>query len=222
LGALLGLSKVIDTFNEWMGKLIMWLVLAAVIISAGNAVMRKAFDIGSNAYLEIQWYLFAAVFMLGSGYVFLKNAHVRIDFVASRLSRRTNAIIDILGILIFTIPLSVILIDLSWPVFHRAWVSGEMSQNAGGLIRWPVFLLVPVGFAILGTQAISELIKRLAFLTGHRAEPFSVEHEKTDEELLLEELAAQAEQKERELELRTQQSPPIASFAPDSPGGKPR
>ena len=220
--ALLGLSKVIDTFNEWIGKLIMWLVLAAVIISAGNAVMRKAFDIGSHAYLEIQWYLFAAVFMLGSGYVFLKNAHVRIDFVASRLSRRTNAIIDILGILIFTIPLSVILIDLSWPVFHRAWVSGEMSQNAGGLIRWPVFLLVPLGFAILATQAVSELIKRFAFLTGHRAEPFSVEHEKTDEELLLEELAAQAEQKERDLALRTQQSPPSASLAPNSPGGNPR
>ena len=221
MGALLGLSKVIDIFNEWIGKLIMWLVLAAVIISAGNAVMRKAFDIGSNAYLEIQWYLFAAVFMLGSGYVFLKNAHVRIDFIASRLSRRTNAIIDILGILIFTIPLSVILIDLSWPVFHRAWVSGEMSQNAGGLIRWPVFLLVPLGFAILATQAVSELIKRMAYLTGHRAEPFSVEHEKTDEELLLEELAAQAEQKERELAARTQALSPAASATLDgSPGGK--
>ena len=194
MGALLGLSKVIDTFNEWIGKLVMWLVLAAVIISAGNAVMRKAFDIGSNAYLEIQWYLFAAVFMLGSGYVFLKNAHVRIDFISNRLSKRTNAIIDILGILIFTIPLSVILIDLSWPVFSRAWVSGEMSQNAGGLIRWPVFLLVPLGFAILATQAVSELIKRTAYLTGHRAEPFSVEHEKTDEELLLEELAAKTGQ----------------------------
>jgi TRAP-type mannitol/chloroaromatic compound transport system permease small subunit len=221
VGALLGLSKVIDIFNEWIGKLIMWLVLAAVIISAGNAVMRKAFDIGSNAYLEIQWYLFAAVFMLGSGYVFLKNAHVRIDFIASRLSRRTNAIIDILGILIFTIPLSVILIDLSWPVFHRAWVSGEMSQNAGGLIRWPVFLLVPLGFAILATQAVSELIKRMAYLTGHRTEPFSVEHEKTDEELLLEELAAQAEQKERELAARTQALSPAASATLDgSPGGK--
>ena len=198
MGALLGISKVIDTFNEWMGKLVMWLVLAAVVISSGNAVMRKAFDISSNAYLEIQWYLFAAVFMLGSGYVFLKNAHVRIDFISSKLSKRTNAIIDILGIVVFTIPLSIILIDFSWPVFSRAWVSGEMSQNAGGLIRWPVFLLVPLGFAILAAQSLSELIKRVAFLTGHRAEPFSVEQEKTDEELLLEELAAKAEQKERE------------------------
>ena len=214
MGALLGISKVIDTFNEWVGKLVMWLVLAAVLISAGNAIMRKAFDIGSNAYLEIQWYLFAAVFMLGSGYVFLKNAHVRIDFISNRLSKRTNVIIDILGIVIVTIPLSVILIDLSWPVFARAWESGEMSQNAGGLIRWPVFLLVPAGFMILAMQAVSELIKRVAFLTGHRTEPFSVEHEKTDEELLLEELAAKAERDQ----LASDELTPLAAHAaPGSP-----
>ncbi len=190
--ALLQLSRVIDAINEGIGKVIMWLVLAAVLISAGNAVMRKAFDIGSNAFLEIQWYLFAAVFMLGSGYVFLKNGHVRIDFISSRLSKRTNTIIDILGIVLFTVPLSLILISLSWPVFERAWTSGEMSQNAGGLIRWPVFLLVPVGFAVLAAQCLSELIKRVAFLTGHRSEPFSEVAEKTDEQLLLEELEAKA------------------------------
>lgn len=190
---LLGLSALIDTFNEWIGKLIMWLVLATVIISAGNAILRKAFDLGSNASLEIQWYLFAAVFMLGSGYVFLRNAHVRIDFISSKLSKRANAIIDILGILIFTIPLSIILIQMSWPVFARALASGEMSQNAGGLIRWPVLLLIPVGFTILATQAFSELIKRIAFLTGDRAEPFSVEHDKSEEEILAEELAAKLE-----------------------------
>jgi TRAP-type mannitol/chloroaromatic compound transport system permease small subunit len=194
MGALLRLSGVIDAISEWIGKLVMWLVLAAVLISAGNAIMRKAFDIGSNAYLEIQWYLFAAVFMLGSGYVFMKNAHVRIDFISSKLSKRTNTIIDVLGIVIFTIPLSLILINLSWPVFERAWVSGEMSQNAGGLIRWPVLLLIPLGFSILTLQCVSELIKRVAYLTGARSEPFSVEHDKTDEELLLEELAAKAEQ----------------------------
>ncbi len=193
MSALLVLSGAIDRINDWIGRLTMWLVLAAVLISAGNAIMRKAFDIGSNAYLEIQWYLFAAVFMLGAGYVFLKNGHVRIDFVSSRLSKRTNAIIDILGIVIFTLPLCLILINLSWPVFDRAWVSGEMSQNAGGLIRWPVLLLMPVGFAMLGLQSLSELIKRAAFLTGARAEPFSVEHEKSAEELLIEELAAKAE-----------------------------
>jgi TRAP-type mannitol/chloroaromatic compound transport system permease small subunit len=194
MGALLRVSGVIDAISEWIGKLVMWLVLAAVLISAGNAIMRKAFDIGSNAYLEIQWYLFAAVFMLGSGYVFMKNAHVRIDFISSKLSKRTNTIIDVLGIVIFTIPLSLILINLSWPVFERAWVSGEMSQNAGGLIRWPVLLLIPLGFSILTLQCVSELIKRVAYLTGARSEPFSVEHDKTDEELLLEELAAKAEQ----------------------------
>ncbi len=194
MGALLRVSGLIDTISEWIGKLVMWLVLAAVLISAGNAAMRKAFDIGSNAYLEIQWYLFAAVFMLGSGYVFMKNAHVRIDFISSKLSKRTNTIIDILGIVVFTIPLSLILINLSWPVFERAWVSGEMSQNAGGLIRWPVLLLIPLGFSILTMQCVSELIKRVAYLTGARSEPFSVEHDKTDEELLLEEVAAKAEQ----------------------------
>ena len=194
MNALLKLSRLIDYFNEAIGRLTMWLVLAAVLISAGNAIMRKAFDIGSNAYLEIQWYLFAAVFMLGAGYVWLKNAHVRIDFISSRLSKRTNAVIDLLGIVIFTIPLSIILITLSWPVFERAWVSGEMSQNAGGLIRWPVLLLIPVGFSILALQCVSELIKRVAFLTGHATEPFTVEQEKSAEEKLAEELQAQLEQ----------------------------
>jgi TRAP-type mannitol/chloroaromatic compound transport system permease small subunit len=195
VAALLKLSHWIDTMNELIGKFVMWLVLAAVLISASNALMRKAFDIGSNAFLEIQWYLFAAVFMLGSGYVFLRNGHVRIDFVANKLSRRTNAIIDILGMAIFTIPLCIILIDLSWPVFQRAWESGEMSQNAGGLIRWPVILLIPAGFAILMLQCVSELIKRTAFLTGARSEPFSTHDEKSAEELLIEELAAAAEAK---------------------------
>ena len=192
MGALLKLSKLIDAINEGIGKIVIWLILAAVVISAGNAMMRKAFDIGSNAFLEIQWYLFAAVFMLGSGYVWLRNAHVRIDFISSNLSKRTNTIIDILGMLIFTIPLSIILIKLSWPVFERAWVSGEMSQNAGGLIRWPVQLLIPLGFSILLVQCVSELIKRFAFLTGHRSEPFSEVAEKSDEQLLLEELEAKA------------------------------
>jgi TRAP-type mannitol/chloroaromatic compound transport system permease small subunit len=193
LGALLKLSSAIDKFNELVGKVVMWLVLGAVIISAGNATLRKAFDIGSNAWLEIQWYLFAAVFMLGVGYVMLKNAHVRIDFISSKLSKRTNAIIDAIGIVIFTIPLSILLIDYAWPVFMRAFTTGEMSQNAGGLIRWPAWFLLPAGFAILLMQAVSELIKRVAYLTGQRDEPFSVEEGKSDEERLAEELAAEAE-----------------------------
>jgi TRAP-type mannitol/chloroaromatic compound transport system permease small subunit len=197
--ALLKLSKLIDSLNELIGKLIMWLVLAAVLISAGNAAMRKAFDIGSNAFLEIQWYLFAAVFMLGSGYVFLRNAHVRIDFISSKLSKRTNTIIDILGIVVFTIPLCLILIDLSWPVFERAWVSGEMSQNDGGLIRWPVMLMIPLGFAILLLQCLSELTKRVAFLTGDAAEPFTNFDDKLEEVKFAEALAAEAAQREQAL-----------------------
>jgi TRAP-type mannitol/chloroaromatic compound transport system permease small subunit len=196
---LLKLSGLIDSLNERLGKLTMWLVLAAVLISAGNAVMRKAFDIGSNAFLEIQWYLFAGVFMLGVGHVFLKNAHVRIDFVSNRLSKRTNAIIDSIGIVVFTIPLSLILIDLSWPVFQRAWVSGEMSQNAGGLVRWPVFLLVPVGFSLLALQCLSELIKRVAFLTGHRDEPFTDFDARNEEEALALALAEEAARREAQL-----------------------
>ena len=192
MGALLKLSRLIDTVNEWIGKLTMWLVLAAVIISAGNASLRKAFNIGSNASLEIQWYLFAAVFMLGVGYVMLRNAHVRIDFISSKLSKRTNAIIDAIGIVVFTIPLSLIMINLGWPVFMRAFETGEMSQNAGGLIRWPMWALLPLGFSILLAQASSELIKRIAFITGHTSEPFSVEDGKSDEEKLAEELAAEA------------------------------
>ncbi|MBA4341095.1 MAG: C4-dicarboxylate ABC transporter substrate-binding protein [Methylibium sp.] len=190
--ALLSLSKGIDRIGEFAGASVRWLILAAVLISAGNAIVRKAFNISSNAYLEIQWYLFAAVFMLGAGYVFLKNAHVRIDFVSSRLSVRTNTIIDMLGIVLVIFPLCWIMVDLGWPLFHRAWVSGEVSSNAGGLIRWPVLLLLPVGFALLALQAVSELIKRVAYLTGHRSEPFPLEQEKSAEELLLEELQAQA------------------------------
>ena len=198
--ALLKLSAGIDEFNELLGKLVMWLVLAAVLISDGNAIMRKAFDMSSNAYLEIQWYLFAAIFLLGSGYVWLRNAHVRIDFIATRLSKRTNTLIDIAGMLLFTIPLCLILITLSWPVFERASISGEMSQNAGGLIRWPVLLLLPAGFGVLLLQCASELIKRTAFLTGHRAEPISEVGDKPEAERLAEELARKTGQDLQDLQ----------------------
>ena len=192
---LLAISQLIDRFNNSIGKLIGWLVLAAVLISAGNAIVRKAFSIGSNSLLEIQWYLFAAVFMLGGGYAFLRNVHVRIDFVSSKLSKRTNTIIDILGIIIFLIPLCLILIHLSWPLFVSALTSGEMSSNAGGLIRWPVMMLIPLGFGLLLLQAFSELTKRFAYLKGLIPEPFSVEGTQSDEEILAEELAALAEKK---------------------------
>ena len=195
MAPLLAASRQIDRFNEAIGKSMRWLVLAAVLISAGNAIVRKAFSIGSNSLLEIQWYLFAAVFMLGGGYAFLRNVHVRIDFVSSKLSKRTNTIIDILGIVIFLIPLCLILINLSWPLFVSTWTRGEMSSNAGGLIRWPVMMLIPLGFGLLLLQAFSELTKRFAFLKGLIPEPFSVEGTKSDEEILAEELAAAAEKK---------------------------
>jgi TRAP-type mannitol/chloroaromatic compound transport system permease small subunit len=192
---LLSLSRLIDRFNEQVGRSIRWLVLAAVLLSAGNAIVRKIFSISSNALLEIQWYLFAGVFLLGAGYAFYRNVHVRIDFISSKLSKRTNTVIDILGIVIFLIPLCAILITLSWPFFYNAWVTGEMSSNAGGLIRWPVLALIPLGFSILLVQGLSELIKRIAFLRGVIPEPISVEFHKSDEELLAEELAAEAEKK---------------------------
>jgi len=195
MSTLLSLSRLIDRFNDQVGRWIRWLVLAAVLLSAGNAIVRKIFSTSSNALLEIQWYLFAGVFMLGAGYAFLRNVHVRIDFVSTKLSKRTNTVIDILGIVIFLIPLCLILIALSWPFFYNAWVTGEMSQNAGGLIRWPALALIPLGFSILLAQGVSELIKRIAFLRDAIDEPISVEAHKSDEELLAEELALAAEKK---------------------------
>ncbi|GAB4170260.1 MAG: TRAP transporter small permease subunit [Rhodocyclaceae bacterium] len=168
---LLRVSRLIDAVSVRIGLIIRWLVLAAVLISAGNAIVRKLFQTSSNAFLEIQWYLFAGVFMLGAGYTFLCNAHVRIDFVSAHFSPRTRAWIDIAGIVFFLIPFCWIMIDLGWPVFYNAWASGEMSQNAGGLIRWPVFALLPAGVGLLLAQSASELVKRFAFLKGLIPDP---------------------------------------------------
>ena len=195
MDALLKLSARVDAVSNLIGKLIRWLVLASVLISAGNAIIRKIFNISSNGFLEIQWYLFAGVFLLGSGFAFMRNVHVRIDFISGKLSKRTNAIIDILGIVVFIIPLCLIMVWLSWPLFSTALATGEMSQNAGGLIRWPAYLLMPLGFGLLFVQALSELVKRIAFLKGLRDEPMSVEAVKSDEEILAEELAAEAAKK---------------------------
>ena len=167
------LSGLVDALNGRVGRAIKWLILAAVLLSAGNAIARKAFHMGSTALLEMQWYLFSGVFLLGAGYAFLKNVHVRIDFVSGRLSARARSWIDIVGILVFLAPLCWILIQLSWPLFVKAWQSGEMSQNAGGLIRWPVYLLVPLGMVLLLLQSASELIKRIAFLRGMIPDPLA-------------------------------------------------
>lgn len=165
------ISRIIDLFNGWVGKAAMLMILLATLISAGNALMRYTFNYSSNAYLEIQWYLFAAVFMLGGGYAFLRNAHVRIDVLNSRLSPRARNWVDVFGIVFFMFPLCYMLGTMGWPLFERAWTSGEMSSSAGGLIRWPVFALIPLGFALLALQGVSELIKRLNFLLAGGPDP---------------------------------------------------
>jgi TRAP-type mannitol/chloroaromatic compound transport system permease small subunit len=168
---LLKFSGAVDAASSRIGALARWLVMAAVLISAGNAILRKAFSISSNAFLEVQWYLFSAVFLLAAGYTFLKNAHVRIDFVSSRLSARARAWVDIVGIVLVVTPLCLLLITLSWPLLVDAWTSGEISADAGGLIRWPVYALVPAGMSLLLLQSFSELVKRVAFLKGLLPEP---------------------------------------------------
>src|SRR5213594_3487267 len=139
---LLALSRAIDAVNERIGRLVYWCVLIMVLVSAANAISRYGLSIASNAWLELQWYLFAAVFLLCSGYTLLHNEHIRIDVVSSRLSRRTQVWIDIVGTLCFLFPMSITIMWLSWPIFVNAWASGEISSNAGGLIRWPARLLV--------------------------------------------------------------------------------
>jgi TRAP-type mannitol/chloroaromatic compound transport system permease small subunit len=171
--ALLGFSRGVDAMNALFGRVADWLVLSACAISAGNAAMRYGFSLSSNAWLEVQWYLFAAIVMLGLAYVLQKNAHVRIDFVSSRLRPRTRVWVDIFGIVFFLFPLCYVLIQLSWPMFMHAYESGEMSPHAGGLIRWPALILIPIGLALFFAQGASELIKRIAFLSGHAQRPFS-------------------------------------------------
>ena len=179
---LLSLSKRIDQISEWVGRWVAWLVLASVLISAGNAVSRKAMNISSNAYLEIQWYLFAAVFMLAAGYTLMRQEHVKIDVVSGRFSKRTQIWIDIVGICVFLLPFVYFIIKLAMPLVINAFVTQEMSSNAGGLIRWPVFALLPAGLFLLGMQAVSELIKRVAFLQGRIPDPSKKQGAKTPEE----------------------------------------
>lgn len=190
---LLSLSRLIDGMSNLIGRAMMWFLLATTLISASNAIIRKVFNISSNAFLEIQWYLFAAVFMLGSGYAFLKNAHVRIDFISSKFSARGRNIVDVIGIIVFVFPLCYLMVKLSWPVFENAWVSGEMSSNAGGLVRWPVYGVIPLGFVILAIQGVSELIKRVAFLTGNGPDVLAHDGPSDEEKLAQALLAEQAQ-----------------------------
>ena len=165
--SLLAFSRVIDAMNERLSYVANWLVLLSCMISAGNAFSRYAFSISSNAWLEIQWYMFGAMVMLGTSYTLKKNEHVRVDIVFSNLSTRRQIGVDIFGGILFLMPATLIMAYLSWPIFYNSWMENEISANAGGLVRWPVKIFLPLGFALLSLQGISELIKRFAMLTGH-------------------------------------------------------
>jgi len=172
MGPLLAISRAIDWINSTIGKTVFWLVLFAVLVSAVNAVVRYAFNMSSNAWLELQWYFFGAIFLLCSGYTLLRNEHIRIDVVSSRLSPKTRNWIEIVGGVFFLLPMSIGIMWLSWPIFMNAIVSGEQSSNAGGLIRWPARLMIPIGFFLLSLQGVSELIKRVAVMRGLIPDPY--------------------------------------------------
>ncbi|WP_136685274.1 TRAP transporter small permease subunit [Falsirhodobacter xinxiangensis] len=168
---LLALSRLIDSVNTFIGKSVSWLLLAAILISAVNAVMRKAFSISSNAWLEAQWYLFSAAFLLAAAYTLLRNEHVRVDLVFGTLSRRKQLLVEIFGTILFLMPFCLVTIWLSWPIAMDKLASGEVSNNTGGLVQWPAWLLIPIGFTLLALQGLSELIKRIAILGGLIPDP---------------------------------------------------
>lgn len=169
--AALKLSAAIDRLNETIGKTVYWLILVAVLVSAINAVVRKAFDMSSNAWLELQWQLFGAVFMLAAAYTLLKNEHIRIDIVNSRFPKRVRDWIDLLGHCLFLMPFVVLMLYDGWPFFTASYAINEQSLNAGGLPQWPAKLLIPAGFFLLFLQGISEIIKRIAVMRGLIPDP---------------------------------------------------
>ncbi len=171
MGAALGLSRVIDRMNELIGKGVSWLILVAVLVSAGNAIVRKAFDISSNAWLELQWYLFGAAFLLAAAYTLKQNEHIRIDIVYGLFSRRVQHWIDLLGTLLFLLPFVFLMLYFLVPYVQSSFRSGEMSANAGGLIIWPSKALLLIGFFLLALQGISEIIKKIAVMRGAIDDP---------------------------------------------------
>jgi TRAP-type mannitol/chloroaromatic compound transport system permease small subunit len=186
---LLRVARWIDAVNTAIGRSVTWLILVATLVSAGNAMIRYSLDQSSNAWLELQWYLFAAVFLLAAPYTLLKNEMVRIDVLACRLSRRTQVWIDVAGTLLFLLPMALVIAVLGWPGFIQALERHEVSSNAGGLIVWPARLLIPLGFGLLALQGVSELIKRVAFLAGQGPDPGAQGHDKSAEALLAEDIA---------------------------------
>ncbi len=201
--ALLSFSRWIDLINERIGRAVTWLTLIVVVVSSANAIVRKLFNTSSNAWLELQWYLFGAMFLLAAGYTLLKNDHVRVDILAAKLSRRTQIKIEIFGVIFFLLPACTLILILSWPVFMDSFLQNEQSSNSGGLVRWPVKLLIPVGFALLVAAGVSHLIKCIGFLKGLCPDPTLKLQVKTAEEELAEEIARQAMEKESHLASRT-------------------
>lgn len=166
MAGLLGVSRAIDRINEHLGKIAAWAIFVAVIVSAVNAIIRKAFGTSSNSWLELQWYLFGAVFMLCAAWTLKANEHIRIDIVSSRLSKKARDWIDIFGHMFFLLPFILVMLWLSVPFFWRSYESNEYSSNAGGLVIWPAKLLILLGFVLLLLQWASELIKRVAIMRG--------------------------------------------------------
>lgn len=166
MGALLGLSRGIDRANLLIGRVVAWLVLTAVLVSAGNAIIRKIFNTSSNAWLEVQWYMFGGLVMLGAAAALYRNEHVRVDLIYGAVSDRARLWIDLFGLIFLLLPFALVAAWLTWPVFVESWRINEGSSNAGGLIRWPAKLFLPVGFGLLFLQGISELVKRIAALRG--------------------------------------------------------
>ena len=195
MNALLKFSRAVDWLNGQIGKYVIWLILGSTVISAVNAIVRKAFNVGSNAFLEVQWYLFAASFLIASAYTLLNGEHVKIDVVSSRLSKRAQIWIDVIGFSFFLTPVCLAILYYGIPFALKGYQSGEMSSNAGGLIRWPVYAMMPLGFSLLLLQGWSELIKRLAFLRGLIEDPTAKKIEKTAEEELAEAIRQLAESK---------------------------
>ncbi|RYF83304.1 MAG: TRAP transporter small permease subunit [Comamonadaceae bacterium] len=189
---LLKLSRAIDWLNTQVGKWVIWLILASTAISAINAIVRKVFNVSSNAYLEVQWYLFAWSFLVAAGITLLNREHVRIDVINSRLPKKAQIWIDIVGFALFLTPVCLLVLYYTIPMTMQQYASGEMSGNPGGLIRWPVWLALPVGFTLLMLQGWSELIKRIAFLSGDGPDPTIKAGEKSAEEELAEVLRERA------------------------------
>lgn len=191
--ALLKFSRAVDWLNAQVGKYVIWLIFAATAVSAINALVRKIFGVSSNAFLEAQWYLYAWSFLGAAGFTLLHREHVRIDVVNSRLPKRVQVWIDIIGFTFFLTPLCVLVLYLSWPLVVQMYQTSEVSGNPGGLIRWPVWVAMPVGFTLLILQGWSELIKRIAFLTGQGPDPMGRLMDKSSEEELAEILRQQQE-----------------------------